>query len=134
MNKQTLDGMFRHMLQVHGIGMRVVEMIPADKLDEQTICERIKTHADLVRFAKESWDAGAAAREKITDQHLSAVVQTPWNYQAPGYIMFGITHDEYLHHRGQLYAYLRVFGVEPVMMWDFGHNAPEYQPKQPAGA
>ncbi len=172
MNKQTLDQMFNHLLQVHGVGMRIIDLIPPDKidahpipgmrtpkelvvhmyamvvremaegvlrgniteLDEKAICERIKTHADLVRFAKESWSAGEAARAKITDQHLSAIVQTPWDFKAPGYIMFGITHDEYLHHRGQLYAFLRVFGIEPIMMWDFGHNAPEYQPKQTAGA
>jgi uncharacterized damage-inducible protein DinB len=172
MNKQTLDAMFRHLIQVHGIGIRGVEMIPADQLDahpipgmrtpkelvvhiygvvvreisegvlrgtiqqvdEQAICDRIRTHADLVQFCKESWDAAATAREKITDQHLASMVNTPWNFQAPGYIMFGITHDEYLHHRGQLYAFLRVFGIQPVMIWDFGNNAPEYQPKQPAGA
>ena len=40
--------------------------------------------------------------------------------------------DEYLHHRGQLYAFLRQFGIEPPMNWDFEGSAPAYQPKQHA--
>ena len=54
-------------------------------------------------------------------------VQTPWGEPFPGFAILGFIHDEYLHHRGQLYAYVRVFGIEPVMMWDFDHNAPEFQ-------
>jgi uncharacterized damage-inducible protein DinB len=104
------------------------------EIDEKSICDRIKSPSDLIAFAKESWNVAAAARAKLTDAQLSATVTTPWNFQAPGYVMFGITHDEYLHHRGQLYAYLRAMGVEPVMMWDFSHNAPEYQPSQMAKA
>ena len=37
--------------------------------------------------------------------------------------------DEHLHHRGQLYAYLRAIGVVPPFIWSFDDNAPEYQPR-----
>jgi len=36
--------------------------------------------------------------------------------------------DEFLHHRGQLYAFARACGVEPPFMWGFADNAPEFRP------
>jgi uncharacterized damage-inducible protein DinB len=168
MTKQQLTPSWDHLRQVHGMGMRVIEIIPADKIDarpipnmrttkelvvhtyaqavreiaegmvrgeirqvdEAPINEGIKTHADLVRFAKDQWAAADRAVSQITDAHLSGIVKTPWGFEAPGFVMIGLIHDEYLHHRGQLYAYARAFGQAPPMMWDFEHNAPEYQPKQ----
>ena len=50
----------------------------------------------------------------------------------PGFAMLNLLPDEYLHHRGQLYAYLRQLGMKPPENWDFEHSAPEFQPKQMA--
>ncbi len=172
MNKQKLAMMWDHLRQVHGIGIRVLEAIPADKIDahpipnmrtpkelivhmyamvfretaegvlrgkitqidEVPIQNGIKTHAELVQFAKDQWNAANRAISQITDTHLTNTVTTPWDFEAPGFVMMGIIQDEYLHHRGQLYAFVRAFGKDVPMMWDFEHNAPEYQPKQAAQA
>jgi uncharacterized damage-inducible protein DinB len=83
-----------------------------------------------MKYVEKSWNSGSKAIAAITDQHLSATVETPWNMSLPGWMMMGITHDEYLHHRGQLYCFARVFGVEPPMIWDFEHNAEAFRPKQ----
>ena len=45
--------------------------------------------------------------------------------------MIQIIYDELLHHRGQLFAYLRAMGVEPPFMWSFEDNAVEFRPKAP---
>ena len=37
--------------------------------------------------------------------------------------------DEFVHHRGQLTAYLRLCGGTPPFMWGYADNAPEYQPR-----
>lgn len=52
---------------------------------------------------------------------------TPWNMTFPGHVGFNILNDEFVHHRGQLYAYARVCGVAPPYMWSFGENAAEYR-------
>lgn len=168
MNAQKLATMWDHMRQVHGIGIRVLEAIPADKidahpipnmrttkelvvhmyamtfreiaegtlrgkittLDEKALVQGIKTHAELIQFAKDQWKAADKAISQMTDTHLTNTVSTPWNFEAPGSVMLEIIQDEYLHHRGQLYAYVRALGNDVPMMWDFENNAPEYQPKQ----
>jgi uncharacterized damage-inducible protein DinB len=170
MNRDQLLQMWDHLRKVHGIGVRLIEAIPADQLDSHPIANmrtpkelvvhmyatvvreiaegtvrgeirnsestekdtvaQLRTPADLLAFVKESWQAADRAVQNVTDAQLQKMVPTPWNFTAPGFVMFGITHDEYLHHRGQLYAYTRALGLTPPMMWDFSHNAPEYQPKE----
>jgi len=172
MNKQQLAMMWDHIRQMHGIGLRAVQALPADKLDsrpipnmrtpkelvihtygmcvraiaesvlhgkvadldEKTIVPDIKTKDDLVNYVRASWAAADKAAASATDAQLQSIVKTDWGVDFPGYVMFGIVHDEYAHHRGQLYAYLRALGVEPPMVWDFEHNEPAFQPKASANA
>ena len=166
MNKDQLNMMWDHLRQAHGITLRVIAAIPADKidatpipkmrttkemvthtyamvvreivegvargkineLDEKSIVAGIKNQADLLNFATTQWNAASAVVAKLTDADLMKTIETPWNFSAPGFVMLNIINDEYFHHRGQLYAYVRAFGAEPPMMWDFEHNAPEYRP------
>ncbi len=91
--------------------------------------EAIKTHDDLVRFASENWRAADKAFRSLNDAQIAAMVKTPWGKDFPGHVCVNIIYDEHLHHRGQLYAYLRQMGVEPPFMWDFENSAPEFQQK-----
>jgi uncharacterized damage-inducible protein DinB len=91
---------------------------------------KLKTHDDVVRFANESWKASDKAIQSLSDTQIAAMVKTPWGVSFPGFVCVNIIYDEHLHHRGQLYAYLRQLGVAPPMMWDFENNAAEFQPKQ----
>lgn len=100
-------------------------------LDDKADLPRIKTRTDLVNYANECWKAADAAFAKITDAQITSTVTAPWGDMKGGE-MIGTAQDEYLHHRGQLYAFLRQLGVEPPMNWDFEGIAPEYQPKQHA--
>jgi uncharacterized damage-inducible protein DinB len=101
-----------------------------DSKDDPVTLETVKSHADLVRYARESWDAADRAVGSMGDAQLQAMVPTQWGMAFPGAVCITIIYDEHLHHRGQLYAYLRQLGVEPPFMWDFEHNAPQYRPKQ----
>ena len=92
---------------------------------------KIKSHDDLVRYARESWQAADRTVQSLTDAQLAAIVPTAWGGMSfPGWVCVSIIYDEHLHHRGQLYAFLRQLGVEPPFLWDFENNAPEYRPKQ----
>jgi uncharacterized damage-inducible protein DinB len=89
----------------------------------------LKTKADLIAFARKCWDQANAAVAGIGDAQLQAMVPTPWGMTFPGWVGFNILNDEFLHHRGQLYAYARLCGVEPPFIWGFKDNAPEFRPK-----
>ncbi len=100
-------------------------------MDEKAEVAKVKSKDELVAYASSSWQAADAAFAKLTDAQLAAMVKAPWG-DMPGFMMITTIPDEYLHHRGQLYAMLRQLGVEPPTNWDFEHNAPELQPKQHA--
>ena len=171
MDKKEIDGLWDYLRQVHGVGLRAVASIPADKLDAHPIpnmrtpkelvlhmyslvrdlpagvargevteadatkaVAEIKDRAGLLRFCEEAWQAGNRAAAALTPAQIDGMVKTPWGGDFPGFIIIKILHDEYWHHRGQLYCYLRALGVEPVMLYDFEGNAPEYRPKAMHGA
>jgi uncharacterized damage-inducible protein DinB len=100
-------------------------VITADEKDESGAA--LKSHEDMVRYLEECWKAADRAFPTITDAQLQAIVKTPWGIDFPGHVCVTIVYDEHLHHRGQLYAFLRALGVEPPFMWDFENNAPEYR-------
>jgi len=113
------------------------EGIPAGAFkewDEKALCESIRTKADLVRFATESWNAANRAIGQVTDAQLAAMVATPWGTSMPGHFCVQVIRDEATHHRGQLFTFVRALGGDVPMMWDFEHNAPEFQPKAHATA
>lgn len=153
----------------HGLTLRLLEQIPADKLEacpipgmrstkeivvhlyhsvrvfpasvltgkveggsEKDAAAKITDKASLIAYAQESWAIGDRDAKAVTDEQLRGMVSTPWGASYPGAAMFGFVYDEFLHHRGQLYCYLRAFGIEPIMNWDYAHNAPEFQPLQTA--
>ena len=100
-------------------------------MDEKADLPRIRTRTDLVAFADSAWKAADAAWAKITDAQLASNVAVPWGSMR-GSVMLNAVQEEYLHHSGQLYAFLRQLGVKPPENWDFEGNASEYQPKQHA--
>lgn len=97
--------------------------------DEKALVAGTGTRKQLLEFLAKSWSEGDEQARSVTDPQLGAPVRTPWGETYPGHAMFGFIHDEYQHHRGQLYAFVRTYGIEPVMVWDFEHNAPEFQPQ-----
>jgi uncharacterized damage-inducible protein DinB len=107
-------------------GIQSGEVVP---LDEPAACATITSHDALVRYATECWRAADRAMDAATEAHLPRMAKTPYGRDIAGAALLGITEDEFLHHRGQLYAYLRALGVEPPFLWDFEHNAPEFQSK-----
>lgn len=100
------------------------------KYDDKAAAAAITTKEQLTAFAQEQWTIGDKAAHAVTDAQLTSMVSTPWGATYPGFVMFSFMTDEYLHHRGQMYVFLRAFGVEPLMNWDFEHNADEYKPAQ----
>jgi uncharacterized damage-inducible protein DinB len=101
---------------------------------EKKIAAGIRSRAELLDFARGRWNAADQAVASATDAQLAAEVKTPFGRTMPGAMILGAMTDEFFHHRGQLFAYLRALGGEPPTMWDFEHNEPAFQPKAHARA
>jgi uncharacterized damage-inducible protein DinB len=109
--------------------------ITVDEAGEAKVAADLGTKAAIIAFSRQCFERADAAVRRIGDGELAAMVPTPWKSVWPGWVAFHVLSDEFMHHRGQLYAYARCFGVEPPFMWSYGENAPEYQPRpEPAGA
>ena len=102
--------------------------ITANEASEATVAADLRTKAAIIAFARKCWSEASAAVARIGDAQLSAMVPTPWQMTFPGWVGFNIMSDEFLHHRGQLYAYARLCGIEPPFIWGFADNAPEFRP------
>ncbi|HEX5387693.1 MAG TPA: DinB family protein [Gemmatimonadales bacterium] len=102
--------------------------ITADEASEGRIAKELGKKAALIAFARECWELADAAVARIGPAELSATVPTPWGKSFPGWVAFNIQGDEFLHHRGQLYAYARACGVAPPSIYSFAENAPEFRP------
>jgi uncharacterized damage-inducible protein DinB len=92
--------------------------------------DQIKTVDELVKWCRESWDMADREFEKLTDGQLSAMVPTPFGQPFPGFMLLTITYDEHIHHRGQLYAFLRAMGIEPPFLWSFEENEANFRPQE----
>lgn len=103
-------------------------------VDQEAVRDTIRSRDQLIAYANDCWNHANTVLAGVTDAQLTGMVATPWGESYPGMAIVGMVTDEYLHHRGQLYAYLRALGSEGPMNWDFEHNAPEYQPKQTTAA
>jgi len=73
---------------------------------------------DLVAYARSCHDAAEAIFRAMSEEDIARVVESPMGpYPAWQYFLFA--YDEHWHHRGQLYAYMRLLGKEPVMLYDY---------------
>jgi uncharacterized damage-inducible protein DinB len=106
--------------------------IAADESSEAKIAAELGSKKALLAFAARCFEQASAAVARIGDAELTAMVPTPWNASWPGAVAFHIQNDEFVHHRGQLYAFCRACGAEPPFMWGYADNAPEYQPREVA--
>jgi hypothetical protein len=104
--------------------------ITADESSEDKIAADLGSKSAVIAFAKQCWGLANAAAATIGDTQLNAIVPTPWNMAFPGWVGFNVLNDEFVHHRGQLYAYARACGVEPPFLWGFADNATEFRPPQ----
>ena len=111
--------------------------ITVDEAGEDKLAGELANKPALIAFARECFDRANAAVGRIGDAELAAMVPTPWNSSWPGAVAFHVMNDEFVHHRGQLTAFIRLCGGEPPFMWGYADNAAEYKPHdvaEPANA
>ena len=103
--------------------------IRADEDGEDGVAGRLASKDDVLDFARRCWDRADAAIATAGDEQLAGGVGNPWGMELNGAFAMAILNDEFLHHRGQLYTYVRACGAEPPFMWGFQDNAEGFRPQ-----
>lgn len=98
--------------------------------DESAAAAELTSPPAGAAYAKKCWDDANRAMAGVGDAELAATVKTPWNMSFPGTAVVNMMSDEFLHHRGQLYVYVRAAGGEPPFLWSFDKNTAEFAPKR----
>jgi len=98
---------------------------------EEAAVARLDTKEDVLEFARTCWEQADAAMAGVGDEELGAEVANSWGIPLNGTFAVLIINEEFLHHRGQLYAYARACGAEPPFMWSFEENPEGFRPTSP---
>lgn len=108
----------------HGVAAGEIENGPA----AEDVAANIRSKEDLLAFARECWQDADAAISGVGDDELTRMVKTPWGFEFRGGAAMHTMNDEFVHHRGQLYAYARACGAEPPFVWSYGENPAGFGP------
>ena len=107
--------------------------IAAGEANEDEVAAGLTTKARVLEYARACWERADAAVADITDEKLAGPVENAWGIPLNGTFAMVVVNDEFLHHRGQLFAYSRACGVEPPFMWGFEENPPGFRPGEQPG-
>jgi uncharacterized damage-inducible protein DinB len=104
--------------------------IEADEAGEAEIAATLTSKAEVMDYARECWKRAEAAIAQVDDEKLAGEVQNRWGIPGlNGVFSMVIINDEFMHHRGQLFAYVRAAGGEPPFMWGFEENPDGFRPE-----
>jgi uncharacterized damage-inducible protein DinB len=78
----------------------------------------LATVNDVQAYAEACHQAAMDILRALSEEDLNRAVESPFGTY-PGWRYFDFAYDEHWHHRGQLYAYIRLLGKEPPMLYEF---------------
>ena len=79
---------------------------------------KLGSKAEVLAFMNQQVQRFYETWDEITDADLLRVVEA-YGTKFPAWEFLGFVYDEHWHHRGQLTVYLRMCGVEPLMIYDY---------------
>jgi uncharacterized damage-inducible protein DinB len=103
--------------------------IKADEAGEDAVADTLASKDAVIEYARTCWERADAAIASVDDGKLAGEVANPWGLAGlTGTFAMAVLNDEFMHHRGQLFAYARACGVEPPFMWSFADNPEGFRP------
>jgi uncharacterized damage-inducible protein DinB len=80
--------------------------------------QALVTVNDLKAYAQECHRTAQNIFSSMPESQLNHPVESPLG-KFPAWRYFAFAYDEHWHHRGQIYAYLRLLGKQPPMLYDY---------------
>lgn len=81
---------------------------------------KITNKAELLAYVDSQVEKAYVIFETIKDEHLERVVSA-YEMEFPAWRFLAFAYDEHWHHRGALTVYLRLCGIEPIMIYDYAN-------------
>lgn len=106
-----------HVYTFMEIGMRAVVDGKMPELSEPVFTNK----AEMLAYMDGQVDKLFELWARVTDAQLAAAIPA-WGSEMKGFEFVGFIFDEHWHHRGQLTIYLRLLGIQPVMIYDYEGN------------
>jgi uncharacterized damage-inducible protein DinB len=94
-----------------------METIRDGKTPEMTE-PKFNSKAELLAYMDNSLEKANKLFEGITDEQLARMIDA-WGMNFPAWQMLTFMNDEHWHHRGALTVYLRLCGIEPIMIYSY---------------
>lgn len=83
----------------------------------------LATVSDALAYAEACQQAAEKIFRTMSEDDINRPVESPLGTY-PAWQYFNFAYDEHWHHRGQLYAYLRLLEKEPPMLYDYAAGEP----------
>ena len=96
---------------------------------EDEVAAGLDSKEAVLAYARDCWDRADKAMASVGDEQLAGEVANAWGIPGlTGTFAMVILNDEFMHHRGQFFAYARACGAEPPFMWGFDENPEGFKP------
>lgn len=102
-------------------GRLTAEAANSSNPETESVAAEVKALAtmnDIQEYAKACHRSAEQIFRGMSEEDLARPVESPYG-TFPAWKYFDFAYDEHWHHRGQLYTYLRLFGKEPLMVYDY---------------
>jgi uncharacterized damage-inducible protein DinB len=103
------------------LGRLTMEAATASNPETEAVAQELKALATVSgarAYAEACHRAAENTLRGLSEEDLIRSVESPFGTY-PAWRYFDFAYDEHWHHRGQLYAYLRLLGKEPPMLYDY---------------
>lgn len=118
---RTVKELVAHIYECERVFARGAKKGSLEEADFAQEGERVKalnTVQDLINYGQEAHQEAMEIAADLTEEDMRKTVKCFWGDMQP-FILFSSAYDEHWHHRGQLYVYLRLLGIEPPNLYDY---------------
>ena len=115
---RTVKELVRHIFVWERLWARAAKSgVLTQKDAEKEESTALKDKRELAAYAKRVHKEATGIVKKLTERNLKRKVKLFFGMELPASVCIATIYDEHWHHRGQLYVYLRLLGVEPPFVY-----------------
>jgi uncharacterized damage-inducible protein DinB len=104
-------------VHMYGFLVEAVEAVRDGKY-EMTEAPKLTVKSDVLKYMDSQVEKAYKIFGTLTDAQLAATIES-YGKTMPAWQFLTFAYDEHWHHRGALTVYLRLCGVEPIMIYSY---------------
>lgn len=100
-------------LHISGSTSMFVSTVKTGVFAPPTVKKEVSTVKELIEFVEAQTEYAKQELEKLTDEQLESIIAFA-GMDLPGKAILELAKDHEIHHKGQLFTYVRLLGLEEV--------------------